>query len=85
MPADEKTEKATPKRRQDERKKGNVFQSNDVAAVCHQGNSREASGQEVPGIDCDGAVVGMGSVGIIGIVPVGDDLALSAVPFCGAF
>lgn len=34
MPADEKTEKATPKRRQDERKKGNVFQSNDVAAVC---------------------------------------------------
>ena len=34
MAADEKTEKATPKRRQDERKKGNVFQSNDVAAVC---------------------------------------------------
>jgi len=34
VPADEKTEKATPKRRQDERKKGNVFQSNDVAAVC---------------------------------------------------
>lgn len=34
MPADEKTEKATPKRRQDERKKGNVFQSNDVATVC---------------------------------------------------
>lgn len=33
MAADEKTEKATPKRRQDERKKGNVFQSNDVAAV----------------------------------------------------
>lgn len=32
--ADEKTEKATPKRRQDERKKGNVFQSNDMAAVC---------------------------------------------------
>ena len=32
--ADEKTEKATPKRRQDERKKGNVFQSNDVIAVC---------------------------------------------------
>ena len=31
MAADEKTEKATPKRRQDERKKGNVFQSNDVA------------------------------------------------------
>lgn len=34
MAADEKTEKATPKRRQDERKKGNVFQSNDIAAVC---------------------------------------------------
>lgn len=34
MAAEEKTEKATPKRRQDERKKGNVFQSNDVAAVC---------------------------------------------------
>ena len=34
MAADEKTEKATPKRRQDERKKGNVFQSSDVAAVC---------------------------------------------------
>lgn len=33
MAAEEKTEKATPKRRQDERKKGNVFQSNDVAAV----------------------------------------------------
>ena len=32
--ADEKTEKATSKRRQDERKKGNVFQSNDVIAVC---------------------------------------------------
>lgn len=32
--ADEKTEKATPKRRQDERKKGNVFQSNDVISVC---------------------------------------------------
>ena len=34
MAAEEKTEKATPKRRQDERKKGNVFQSSDVAAVC---------------------------------------------------
>lgn len=34
MAADEKTEKATPKRRQDERNKGNVFQSIDVAAVC---------------------------------------------------
>ena len=34
MAADEKTEKATPKRRQDERKKGNVFQSNDVVGVC---------------------------------------------------
>ncbi len=33
MAAEEKTEKATPKRRQDERKKGNVFQSSDVAAV----------------------------------------------------
>lgn len=33
MAADEKTEKATPKRKQDERKKGNVFQSSDVAAV----------------------------------------------------
>ena len=33
MAADEKTEKATPKRKQDERKKGNVFQSSGVAAV----------------------------------------------------
>lgn len=33
MAADEKTEKATPKRKQEERKKGNVFQSSDVAAV----------------------------------------------------
>lgn len=33
MAADEKTEKATPKRRQDERKKGNVFQSHDAVAV----------------------------------------------------
>ena len=33
MAADEKTEKATPKRRQDERKKGNVFQSHDVVTV----------------------------------------------------
>lgn len=31
--AGEKTEKATPKRKQDERKKGNVFQSNEVGAV----------------------------------------------------
>lgn len=31
--AESKTEKATPKRRRDERKKGNVFQSNDVNAV----------------------------------------------------
>ncbi|MEG2143693.1 MAG: EscU/YscU/HrcU family type III secretion system export apparatus switch protein, partial [Oscillospiraceae bacterium] len=31
--AGEKTEQATPKRRQDERKKGNVFQSNDVVSV----------------------------------------------------
>ena len=30
MPAEEKTEAATHKKRQDERKKGNVFQSNDV-------------------------------------------------------
>lgn len=29
----EKTEKATPKRKQDERKKGNVFQSQDVTIV----------------------------------------------------
>ena len=61
-----------------------LMPDNPQQAVCHQGNSREASGQEVPGIDCDGAVVGMGSVGIIGIVPVGDDLALSAVPLCCA-
>ena len=38
--ADEKTEKATPKRRQDERKKGNVFQSSDVIAVCCMGRRR---------------------------------------------
>ena len=31
MAADSKTEKATPKRRRDERKKGNVFMSNDVS------------------------------------------------------
>lgn len=31
--AGEKTEKATPKRKQDERKKGNVFQSREVVAV----------------------------------------------------
>ncbi|MEG2916224.1 MAG: EscU/YscU/HrcU family type III secretion system export apparatus switch protein, partial [Oscillospiraceae bacterium] len=31
--AESKTEKATPKRRKDERKKGNVFKSNDVNAV----------------------------------------------------
>lgn len=33
MAADSKTEKATPKRRRDERKKGNVFMSNDVIVV----------------------------------------------------
>lgn len=33
MAADEKTEKATPKRRKDERKKGNAFQSNDLTSV----------------------------------------------------
>ena len=31
--ADEKTEKATPKRRRDERKKGNIFQSKEVVTV----------------------------------------------------
>ncbi|RPF48405.1 flagellar biosynthetic protein FlhB [Hydrogenoanaerobacterium saccharovorans] len=31
--AGEKTEKATPKRKQDERKKGNIFQSHDVVVV----------------------------------------------------
>ena len=31
--AEEKTEKATPKRRRDERKKGNVLMSRDVVAV----------------------------------------------------
>ena len=31
--AGEKTEKATPKRRRDERKKGNVFQSKEVESV----------------------------------------------------
>ena len=31
--AGEKTEKATPKRKQDERKKGNVFQSREVVVV----------------------------------------------------
>ncbi|HEX3018376.1 MAG TPA: flagellar biosynthesis protein FlhB [Caproicibacter sp.] len=33
MAADEKTEKATPKKREDERKKGNLFQSNDVVSA----------------------------------------------------
>lgn len=33
MASDEKTEKATPKRRQDERKKGNIFQSKDLTSV----------------------------------------------------
>ena len=33
MGSDEKTEKATPKKRRDERKKGNVVKSNDVVAV----------------------------------------------------
>ncbi|MEG2053578.1 MAG: EscU/YscU/HrcU family type III secretion system export apparatus switch protein, partial [Oscillospiraceae bacterium] len=31
--AGEKTEKATPKRRQDERKKGNIFQSKEIPVV----------------------------------------------------
>ena len=31
--AGEKSEKATPKRRSDERKKGNVFQSKDAVSV----------------------------------------------------
>ena len=31
--AGEKTEKATPKRKQDERKKGNIFQSQEVVTV----------------------------------------------------
>ncbi len=33
MPAEQKTEKATPKRRRDERKKGNIFKSNDAVSV----------------------------------------------------
>lgn len=33
MPGDSKTEKATPKKRKDERKKGNVFMSRDAVAV----------------------------------------------------
>ncbi len=33
MPAEEKTEQATPKRKQDERKKGNVFMSQEVITV----------------------------------------------------
>ena len=33
MPGDSKTEKATPKKRRDERKKGNVMMSKDVVAV----------------------------------------------------
>lgn len=33
MAGEDKTEKASPKKRQDERKKGNVFQSKDVATV----------------------------------------------------
>ena len=34
MPGDDKTEKATPKRRRDERKKGNVLMCQDIIAVC---------------------------------------------------
>lgn len=33
MPGEEKTEQATPKRKQDERKKGNVFQSQEITTV----------------------------------------------------
>ncbi len=33
MPSDSKTEKATPKKREDERKKGNLFQSRDVVSA----------------------------------------------------
>lgn len=33
MAADSKTEKATPKKRRDERKEGNIFQSSDVVNV----------------------------------------------------
>ena len=33
MPGDSKTEKATPKKRRDERKKGNVMMSKDAVAV----------------------------------------------------
>ncbi len=33
MAADSKTEKATPKKRRDERKEGNIFQSNDIVTV----------------------------------------------------
>lgn len=33
MPGDSKTEKATPKKRQDERKKGNIFLSKDIISV----------------------------------------------------
>ena len=33
MPEGEKTEKATPKKRNDERKKGNVFMSRDAVSV----------------------------------------------------
>ena len=33
MPGDSKTEKATPKKRRDERKKGNVMMSKDVVSV----------------------------------------------------
>ena len=33
MPGEDKTEKATPKRRRDERKKGNVLMCQDIIAV----------------------------------------------------
>lgn len=33
MAGDSKTEKATPKKRRDERKKGNIFQSKDITTV----------------------------------------------------
>ena len=42
-----KTEKATPKKRRDERKKGNVFMSKDAVAVAIE----NASGLNVEGVN----------------------------------
>ena len=89
-----KTEKATPKKRRDQRKEGNVLQSKDVAGLITLAGSFFAIS-----IFCDGAVnsmaqfmvrfidlsgtatdTGMGNVGSLGSLFM-DTLAKSLVPF----